>query len=63
MTALWANRVTFELTLIILIPKNCGCLFVPLVGKPFALAVAVNIKKLTEFVGLLLGITLKILLP
>ena len=56
MTALWANRVTFELTLIILIPKNRGCLLVPLVGDPFTFTVSINIKELAELIGLLLGI-------
>ncbi len=56
MATLRSNRMTFELSLFFLIPNDRGCLLVPLVGDPFAFAVTIDIKKLAEFIGLLLGI-------
>ena len=55
--------MTFELSLFFLIPNDRGRLLVPLVGDPFAFTITVDIKKLAEFIGLLLGIDQKVLLP
>lgn len=55
--------MTFELSLVVLIPDDRGRLLVPLVGDPFAFAVAVDVKELTKFIGLLSGIDQKVRFP
>ena len=63
MATLRPNRMTFELSLVVLIPDDRGSLLVPLVGDPFAFAVAVDVKKLAKFIGLLSGIDQKVRFP